>query len=87
MQVSGLAESRQRKPKQSPSADSAREIEKDVAADHRQQADAKHEIEMEISVGGNRASSQHGERGGHGKTDGLGEAHHRQKQVAMVRNR
>src|SRR5208283_5543532 len=83
----GIGRKAAEKPKQSPSADSAREIEKDVASHHRQQANAKHEIEMEISVGGNRASSQQCERGGHWKTDRLGEAHHRQKQVAMMRNR
>src|SRR5208282_6857678 len=74
------------KAQQCPSADSAREIESDIAADHRQQSYAEHEVEMQTSVGSHRASGQEGEGGRQRQTDGFRKAHYRQKQVAMVRN-
>src|SRR5208337_1275862 len=71
---------------QRPSANSSREIENDVAADHRQGANPEHEIEMQISVGRDRASGQESERSRQWKADGLRKAHYRQKQVTMVGN-
>ena len=49
--------------------------------------DSEDEVEMQVSIGRDGARGQDGERGGQRKTDRLREAHYRQEQVAMVRNR
>jgi hypothetical protein len=74
------------KAEQRPSADSACEVEDDIASDHRHGADADHEIEVQVSVGGDCAGGEDGERSGQREADGFSEADYRQKQVAVVRN-